>query len=40
METRREGGQPEEVVLRDRPTQLATLLWIAVALVTIYGPSL
>jgi 4-hydroxybenzoate polyprenyltransferase len=40
METRREGGQPEEVVLRDRPTQLAALLWVAVALLAIYGPRL
>jgi len=40
METRREGGQPEEVLLRDRPTQLAALLWIGVALVAIYGPKL
>jgi 4-hydroxybenzoate polyprenyltransferase len=40
METRSEGGQPEEVLLRDRPTQLAALLWIGVALVAIYGPRL
>ena len=36
METRGDGGAPEEVLLRDRPTQLAALLWIAVALVVIY----
>ena len=40
METRREGGAPEEVLLRDRPTQLAALLWIGVALAAIYGPRL
>lgn len=38
METRREGGAPEEVVLRDRATQLTAALWIAVALIAIYGP--
>jgi 4-hydroxybenzoate polyprenyltransferase len=38
METRREGGAPEEVILRDRPMQLTALLWIAVAVLVIYGP--
>jgi 4-hydroxybenzoate polyprenyltransferase len=36
MEARHDGGQPEEVLLQDRPTQLAALLWIAVALIVIY----
>jgi 4-hydroxybenzoate polyprenyltransferase len=38
METRRDGGAPEEVILRDRPLQLTAVLWIAVAVVVLYGP--
>lgn len=38
METRSEGGAPEEVLLQDRPMQLTALLWIVVAALVLYGP--
>ena len=40
METRSEGGAPEEVILQDRPLQLTAVLWFAVAALVIYGPQL
>jgi hypothetical protein len=33
---RHEGGAPEEVLLRDRPTQIALLLWALVVFVALY----
>lgn len=40
METRRDGGAPEEVILQDRPMQLTALLWMAVAAFVLYGPQI
>ncbi|MBI3974510.1 MAG: decaprenyl-phosphate phosphoribosyltransferase [Chloroflexi bacterium] len=33
---RGEGGSPEEVLLRDRPTTICVLLWVATAVVILY----
>ena len=36
IDIRKEGGAPEEILLRDRPMQLALLLWAAVVFVALY----
>ncbi|MFO3795736.1 MAG: decaprenyl-phosphate phosphoribosyltransferase, partial [Anaerolineales bacterium] len=36
IEVEHEGGAPEEILLSDRPLQLAILLWILAILVIFY----
>lgn len=37
MQVNHSGGEPEEVILRDRPLQVAVLLWVISVLVIFYG---
>lgn len=37
METQHAGGAPEELIIADRPLQVATVLWVAVAVFVLYG---
>ena len=36
IDMRKEGGAPEEILLRDRPMQVALLLWAAVVFIALY----
>ncbi len=37
IHVRGEGGTPEDIILRDRPLQLAVVLWGLVAIIILYG---